>query len=150
MARKRKTTDIVNLKLRIRETLRKRLEGAAKVQERSLNSEMVVRLEDSFDRAKDAFLLEVLLAPGDKLEFLRAIALVLRMAGAWTKPPQSFAVADAINKLVAVFTGELPAVDDSFPEYQDKTSGDHLAWLAVQSERFHLAFRQQLTGEKQS
>ena len=41
---KRKKTDIVSLKLRIREVLRKRLEVAAKAEERSLNSEMVPAL----------------------------------------------------------------------------------------------------------
>jgi hypothetical protein len=47
---KRKRTDIVALKLRLREALRKRLELAAKGGERSLNSEIVARLEQSFDR----------------------------------------------------------------------------------------------------
>jgi hypothetical protein len=47
---RRKRTDIVALKLRLREALRKRLEVAAKGQERSLNSEIVARLEQSFDR----------------------------------------------------------------------------------------------------
>jgi hypothetical protein len=48
---KRKKTDIVGLKLRLRESLRGRVESAAKGQERSLNSEVVARLEESF--AKD-------------------------------------------------------------------------------------------------
>ena len=78
---KRKKTDIVSLKLRIRETLRKRIETAAKAEERSLNSEMASRLANSFDRVRDSELLEVLLAPGDGLELLRAIATVLKMSG---------------------------------------------------------------------
>jgi len=45
---KRKKTDIVALKLRLTEELRKRLELAAKDSERSLNSEIVVRLAKSF------------------------------------------------------------------------------------------------------
>jgi hypothetical protein len=147
---KRKKTDIVNLKLRIREVLRKRLETAAKAQERSLNSEMSARLANSFDRARDSDLLEVLLAPGDGLELLRAIATVLQLAGAdWGDPPKNVVVGDAINKVVAVFMGELPAVAASFPDADNKGTGDHFAWLAVLVMRVRLSARRQLTeGEK--
>jgi hypothetical protein len=55
---KRKRTDIVKLQLRIREGLRGRLESAAKNQERSLNSEIVARLEESFRRSELASLTE--------------------------------------------------------------------------------------------
>jgi hypothetical protein len=44
----RKPTDTVQLKLRFSEALRRRLERAAKANNRSLNSEIVGRLEDSF------------------------------------------------------------------------------------------------------
>jgi hypothetical protein len=54
----RKKTDIVQFKLRIREGLRGRLESAAKNQERSLNSEIVARLEESFRRSEVASLTE--------------------------------------------------------------------------------------------
>ena len=55
---KRKRTDIVKLQLRMREGLRGRLESAAKNQERSLNSEIVARLEESFRRSELASLTE--------------------------------------------------------------------------------------------
>ena len=58
---KRKKTDTVQLKLRMREALRKRLETAARAEEISLNSEMIRRLENSFLMAQNAFLLEALL-----------------------------------------------------------------------------------------
>ena len=45
----REPTDIVEPKLRIRESLRARLEAEAARQQTSLNAEMVRRLEDSFD-----------------------------------------------------------------------------------------------------
>jgi hypothetical protein len=45
----REATDIVEPKLRIRESLRAKLEAEAARQQTSLNSEMVRRLEDSFD-----------------------------------------------------------------------------------------------------
>ena len=48
---KRKKTDIVALKLRLREGLRAWLETAAKSEKRSLNSEIVLRLEQSFELA---------------------------------------------------------------------------------------------------
>ena len=47
---KRKKTDWVQFKVRFREDLRRRLEAAAKAQERSLNGEIVARLEQSFGR----------------------------------------------------------------------------------------------------
>jgi hypothetical protein len=52
---KRKKTEIVGLKLRLRESLRRQIETAAKAQERSLNSEVVARLEVSFlrDRSRE-------------------------------------------------------------------------------------------------
>jgi hypothetical protein len=48
---KRKKTDIVPLMLRLRESLRKQLQDAARVKDVSLNSEIVERLEESFTRA---------------------------------------------------------------------------------------------------
>jgi DNA-binding transcriptional regulator GbsR (MarR family) len=48
----RKLTDTVQLKLRIREELRRKLERAAIKREVSLNTEMVERLEASFKAAE--------------------------------------------------------------------------------------------------
>ena len=77
---------------------------------------MVRRLESSFLMGQNAFLLEALLAPGVQLELLRAISVVLRMAGPdWNKQPTSQAVAGAIAKLVALFAGELRPIEASFP-----------------------------------
>jgi predicted transcriptional regulator len=45
----RKTTDIVQLTLRLREELRRKLERAADKKDRSLNIEIVDRLEASFE-----------------------------------------------------------------------------------------------------
>jgi predicted HicB family RNase H-like nuclease len=46
---KRKKTDFVQFKVRFRERLRAWLEAAAKAEKRSLNSEIVLRLEQSFE-----------------------------------------------------------------------------------------------------
>lgn len=48
----RKTTATVNITLRMREGLRRQIETAAKKEDRSLNEEMVARLEESFKREK--------------------------------------------------------------------------------------------------
>jgi hypothetical protein len=45
---KRKPTDYAQMNLRLRETLRKQIEGEAKKNDLSLNSELVRRLERSF------------------------------------------------------------------------------------------------------
>src|SRR5262252_9352428 len=100
---KRKKTDIVQFKLRIREALRRRLEAAANAEERSLNSEIAHRLENSFEQEKNSILLEELLAPGAGLELIRAVAVIHRSAGRdWNTPPKSHAVSEAITKCIAV------------------------------------------------
>jgi hypothetical protein len=59
---KRKQSEIVNIKLRLREPLRAKVEKAAKSRGVSMNAEMVARLEDTFanqsvvDQALDAVL----------------------------------------------------------------------------------------------
>jgi hypothetical protein len=147
---KRKKTDVVKLQLRIREALRRRLEGAAKAEERSLNTEIAHRLENSFEQEKNSLLLEELLAPGRGLELIRAVAHILRSAGRrdWhiqtiaeavaSKPRRSHAVAEAITKFIAVLTGELEPIESSFPKRNETGSADQLAWLAVVA---HLADR---------
>ena len=145
---KRKRTDVVKLQLRIREALRRRLEGVAKAEERSLNSEIAHLLENSFEQEKNSLLLEELLAPGAGLELIRAVAMILRSAGrrdwyfqtiaeaAANKPRRSHAVSEAITKFIAVLTGELEPIESSFPNRNEIGSADQLAWLAVAA---HLA-----------
>jgi hypothetical protein len=129
---KRKKTDVVKLQLRIREALRRRLEANARVQERSLNSEIAHRLENSFEQEKNVLILEALLAPGAGLELVRAVATILRYAGRdWNTPPKSHAVSEAIRKFIAVLSGELEPVANSFPNHNEKGSADQLAWPAV-------------------
>jgi hypothetical protein len=128
---KRKKTDIVQFKLRIREALRRRLEAAAGAEERSLNSEIAHRLEHSFEQEENSRILQVLLAPGVGLALVRAVGTILRSAGRdWNTPPKSHAVAEAIRKIVAVFSHELRPDENSFPNRNEKGSADQLAWLA--------------------
>lgn len=49
---RRKPTDTAEFKLRVPERLRRRIETAAVKNDRSLNSEMVARLEESFERVE--------------------------------------------------------------------------------------------------
>jgi hypothetical protein len=128
---KRKKTDIVQFKLRIREGLRRKLEAVANAEERSLNSEIAHRLENSFDQEKNSLVLEALLAPGVGLELIRNVGTILRGAGRdWYNPPKSHAVAEAISKVIAVLSGELRPVPESFPNRYVKGSADQLAFLA--------------------
>jgi DNA-directed RNA polymerase specialized sigma54-like protein len=53
MARRRGPFDIVQLKLRLEENVRRRLEHSAKANSRSLNSEIVHRLRQSFAQQPD-------------------------------------------------------------------------------------------------
>lgn len=66
----RKPTDIVQLKLRLREELRRKLERAATKKEHSLNTEMVERLDRSFDLESQA---------SDREEILREIQSLREM-----------------------------------------------------------------------
>jgi hypothetical protein len=128
---KRKRTDVVKLQLRIREGLRRKLEAVANVEERSLNSEIAYRLENSFDQEKNRLVLEALLAPGAGLELIRHVGRILTVAGRdWYNPPKSHAVAEAIRKMIAVISGELPPTEASFPNRNERGSADYLAWLA--------------------
>jgi hypothetical protein len=67
---KRKKTDIVQFKLRLREELRKRLEAAATAKDTSLNSEMVHRLEQSFVRDTTRDRLDAINSIQDRLDAL--------------------------------------------------------------------------------
>jgi hypothetical protein len=84
----RKPIDTVQLKLRFSEALRRRLEREAKKQERSLNAEIVTRLEQSFRKSEEAELVSDTLqaafgaVTGDLLRsFATAIWLVEKHTG---------------------------------------------------------------------
>jgi hypothetical protein len=147
---KRKKTDTVQLKLRIREALRRRLETAAKAADISLNSEMVRRLEGSFEQATNSMLFEALLAGGPSLYVLRAISVILRLAGEdWVADADRVQkVSNAIDKFMLVVAGVLPPTEDSFSDREVEGSADHLAYVALLSERFLLRSRMELTAEK--
>ena len=125
---KRKKTDIVGLKVRLREALRKRIETAAKAHDQSLNSEINDRLEVSFESEAIWFLMEKLLAPGANLILLKQIAQILHFVGEdWYKRSDRHMVADAISKILAVFIGDRPSPPR--PTDDDIRTADDLAWI---------------------
>jgi hypothetical protein len=76
--------------------------------------------------------LAALLAPGSGLELIRGVAIILNSAGPdWSNLPKSHAVAEAVRKLIAVLSGELPPTEESFPNRHERGSADQLAWFAA-------------------
>ena len=114
----RKPTDTVQLKLRFSEALRRRLEREAQRQDRSLNSEIVSRLDQSFrksedaDLAADAFRAAFGEPTGD---FLRALAtaiwLIEKHTGKkWNRDNRTrFQVIMAMEEIMNAFVRPLSA-----------------------------------------
>ena len=100
----RNPTDIVQLsKVRMRESMRKRLARQAELNGRTLNAEITRRLEDSFDRdfKKDlnTAIIEVLAGPSKfSAELLRWIAYELQANPKWNRDPKK--VAERLGSLV--------------------------------------------------
>lgn len=146
---KRKKTDTVQLKLRIREVLRRKLEVSAKANEVSLNAEMVQRLESSYLQAANSQLLSSLLGEGRfGVDLHRAIATILTTAGPqWALNKQiARNVGDAIKKVIAVYSGDLEPTDSNFPLMQEKDTSDQMAWLAIMVHRFRFSVQHELSG----
>jgi hypothetical protein len=87
----RKPTDLVQLKLRFDERLRRRIDRAAEHNECSMNAEIIKRLEQSFEQVDEIEEIEKIFGGADNFErfkmLARAIGLVEAKAGArWTDP----------------------------------------------------------------
>jgi hypothetical protein len=89
---KRNKTDIIQFKIRMREDLRKRLEEVATAERRSLNSEIVARLEQSFARGPNQLAentVQYSLNAKHSLELAEAISdpeqkrMIIGLARAW-------------------------------------------------------------------
>jgi hypothetical protein len=78
----RKPTELVPLMLRLRESLRKQLEKAAKAHDVSMNTEINDRLEHSFERekqeARDTAIVDAIAGSGLNREILQAAIHILR------------------------------------------------------------------------
>ena len=139
MAKKRREAQLVQLKIRIRERLRQRLEYAAKQEEIPLSHEIVRRLENSFEQQELVILLEHMLAPGMSLDLFKALAGILADDPNWQKSESRHVLAAAIYKVIAAYIGELPVTRESFPERNEEVWGvDKLAWDAIVHNLPHL------------
>lgn len=90
----RKKSDTVQLKVRMKEPLRARLEKAAKSKGLSLNAEAVARLEKSF---RDEEALHKEFGGKQGYNFMRWFAMTMRMAGQrtqrfWLEDPETFLI----------------------------------------------------------
>lgn len=80
----RKSTDIVPNMIRMRESLRRKIEAAATKNDVSMNEEMVARLEASFDAESEATTMQgaiaALVGGDDEAKLLRMIASAMQLA----------------------------------------------------------------------
>jgi hypothetical protein len=126
---KRKKTDTVQLKLRIREELRQKLQNQANGREVSLNNEMVRRLEQSFNEGSIGLLFDAFTGSQKNTHLLAMIASTLNMIQISKqmddKKPQ-FAAA-VISKIVESYLSSEKLSHDSFPQRDIPGSADGLA-----------------------
>jgi hypothetical protein len=136
----RKPTDTVQLKLRFSEALRRRLERKAKRQERSLNAEIIGRLDESFQKEREAESIADVLhaaAGGATGDLLRAVAtaiwLIERRTGKkWNEDPETLNQArftvDLIMDLIPLNAQQ--AVQDMDIETARKIDAIYRKWRA--------------------
>jgi hypothetical protein len=105
----RKPTDIVKLQLRLPEALRRRLERAAKAHDRSMNTEIVLRLEEAFQMDELNAQMKASMGRG----FKEALMVPLWEIGRFTQ-----------QERMARFFKELLGID---PDEPDRASDDKTA-----------------------
>ena len=104
----RKPSANVQLKVRLKEKLRKSIEAAAKHRGVSLNAEIVERLEDSFVNRDDLF------GGQDNYRLMRFLALGFEMVERQTKDSwmTDFETKEAVKSAVATFIDTFGAKDE--------------------------------------
>jgi Arc-like DNA binding domain len=130
---KRKKTSTVQLKLRLREGLRQKLERQARTRNVSLNSEMVERLENSFQRGETDALLQLLAGSRSYAELLAILGRALQIAEKQLRGDAQRVkkTAAAISKIVEVQLGEANLSKAAFPNRGMENSADWLAYAAL-------------------
>jgi hypothetical protein len=93
----RKPTDEVQLKLRFDEKLRRRLARAAERKDRSMNAEIVLRLESSFQQEDTEQLFERALAA-----IVEDVQDIKQMMKEMTGPPRAGLILEAIDRTLKV------------------------------------------------
>jgi hypothetical protein len=109
----RKQTDTVQLKLRFPEKLRRRIETAAERMERSMNAEIVDRLERSFEREDSAQLVK-----------LTAHAVAANMSNEWI---------EHLHQLATQLDGVLKKVTESRGAAQVATQRAEIALAEIRA-----------------
>jgi hypothetical protein len=113
----RKSTDLANFTLRLREDLRRRLERDAKKGDRSLNAEIVERLERSYEVASK---LEEALGGGHTAALLQILASEIQLmektlGSDWTKDEKTaMAVGQAIARTLSPTMPSLAGIEFVF------------------------------------
>jgi hypothetical protein len=108
----RKPTDLVQLKLRFDERLRKRIERAANHNECSMNAEIIKRLEQSFEQVDE---IEKIFGGADEFARFKMLASALgkveAKAGArWTDPDIVKVRGDIAQAIADVLARKVPGV----------------------------------------
>jgi hypothetical protein len=139
MARRKKTAT-VQLKLRFREELRRKLEREARAREVSLNNEIVRRLEGSFDET-ERMLWRTLTGDSWEIgELLYVIADALRLSELHLRKddPQHRArvTAEAVKKVTAGYLNRWNISDAQFPERQNMKTADGIAYDSLNRGRY--------------
>ncbi len=124
----RAPSDIVNLKLRLREDLRARLEASAKAEGNSLNSEIIRRLEMDLADDKRGLIETAMLGGGYNARLVRGIAALLVIANPGSSDEMSiaqrWAVRLGINHLLDALM-PVPSQGDQMPQ-EDLEERAHL------------------------
>jgi len=108
----RKPADLVQLKLRFDERLRRRIERAAQRNECSMNAEIIKRLEQSFEQVDK---IEEIFGGEHNVALFRMIAGALGMVEAstgsrWTDPGNVRARGEIAEALVGVLARKVPGI----------------------------------------
>lgn len=148
---KRRKTETIQFKLRMREDLRRRLELAAKRDKISINNVIVQRLEDSFRLSRSEYVFDAMVGSAEGTELMLAIATVLKTAGSdWAESRQKSAlVAEAINNAVALLIPLIASAEETAPQQDEKKmNAGELARLALLVRGFDTTNNRELSGGK--
>jgi hypothetical protein len=115
-----KSTELRPIMTRIPEGLRKRLERSARVADRSMNSEIIHRLMQSYEKEEVSEALMSLLGGDDNAKTLRALVRVLLAHGGasenWWKYWRANPVAaEAVHRSVDLLMADLTGRERAFP-----------------------------------
>lgn len=134
----RNPTDIVNLKLRLREDMRAKLEAQAKEDGMSLNAEIISRLQSTFDDDRRGLLEAALLSGVHNARIVRGISALLVIADPgeeWNNnKSQRIAVRFCINRVLDALMPMPDDISGTIPETDQEAAQRFSAMLSVTNE----------------